>query len=320
MSSRTAAVFAVMLVLFTAVGILATDESAADNSDTDDPATETVYAVAGYVVEDQAAGNVPMAGVGVIVNDGVNSLSAVTDSDGYFTVTVASTDKVTISFTYTGYTVRSCPHGTLNTATGTISLDLTGITPILTTADDVTTYTYLFTSEADGLQPVIMSGTDGIVVVTVTEESDNHVKTVSGASVSLVSATDGAVRYSGTTDSDGKFTFSGVQTGYYYLTSTCNGFYDSSSQTVTVATGSTYFSVSLTEIPVENYLGMSLGHLLMVIGIILGVVLILIVGSLCRRPERTAADMDTSDLELGEKESEEDETEEEGLRPGSGAL
>ncbi len=312
MKSRFAAAVAVMLMLSTALIVLTANE--AEAADTE------IYQVAGYVVDDQAVGNTALAGVYVTVVDSLGPHYATTDAKGYFAIAVSGTAKLTITLSYSGYTVRSCPCGTTQ-SDGTILLDLSGITPTAVTVEGVTTYTYTFTSAAGGLQPIIMSSTVGVVVVTVTDRNSTSTSNgISEAEVTLVSATDSAIRYSGITDGSGRYTFSDVRTGYYYLSASSNGYESSSVMTVSVANGYTYLSTTMAQKPTDIYLGLSLGHLLMLIGVLLGVLLIMISWIMYRRGP---SHVDTSDLDRSQheiqKEEEPPEEEEQQFRPGSGS-
>lgn len=243
-------------------------------------ATTSGYEIAGYVVETDATGNAPMSGVGVVITDAAkNTYSGSTDATGYFCITVGSLTGLTVEFVHSGYTVRSCPTAITQTANG-LALSVTGITPTARTEEGATIYTYLITSgSASGLSCVVMSSTVGVVVVTVT----NGTKVLADAQVTLTSATDSGLRYIGTSDGSGRLVFNDVKTGYYYMSATSTGFYDSMTSTVTVEDGYSYFSVDLQQKAVDTYFGMTLSHILMIVGVIFGLVMALVAWLLFRR-------------------------------------
>jgi len=285
MKSRLYAILLLAIMLGTAFGAGLTAAPTAD------AATTSAYEIAGYVVETDATGNAPMANVGVTITDASKTTySGATNTAGYFCITVGSLTGLTIEFTHIGYTVRSCPAAITQTANG-LSLSVAGITPTTRTEEGVTIYTYMITSDSTSdLSCVVMSSTVGVVVVTVT----NGAKVLADAQVTLTSATDSGLRYTGTSDSSGRLVFSDVQTGYYYLSATSNGFYDSSTTTVTVEDGYSYFSVDMQQKTVDTYFGMTLSHILMIVGIIFGLIMAIVAWLLYRRGQVA---LDSSDLE-----------------------
>jgi len=260
--------------------------------------TTTNYYIEGYVVEANASENIPLEGVTVTItySDGTSS-SDDTDSNGFFSVSVTTTIGLTISFTAYGLTLRSCPHTTPIEDSDNYTLDLTIDNYNYGTHKDYnsSTHTYTITGTADSTQPALMRSTTASLNGKITY---NNELAVIGAKVKIVSISTNEP-YTGTTDESGQFRIE-CPTGWYAVTVYCNGFEDSVTVTVNVTNDSTSILIPMHKSAVSQYFGFDLAHLLMLIGVCLGLILAAIAWLISRRmknnPKSTVVmDEDPSD-------------------------
>lgn len=231
------------------------------------------YHIKGYVVECMATGNVPLSGVEVSITEqsAVVSIDK-TDETGEFDVIVGSNSDLRIKFSAEGYTLRFCM-GVTNVGTEDMLLDLEN-------ADyDASTGTYTITSGPEGLQCAVMMATEGTVVGTVIYSEGS----VEGATVTLTSKNDPGIKHSGTTDSHGRYSIK-CSTGDYTLKVECKGFESSEPIDVSVSSGTTPVpQTSLKKAELSEYMGLDVAHVLMIVGVILGIMLALLAWHLSRR-------------------------------------
>ena len=273
--------FAVSLLLM-AIPMSITDASISNTTD---------YHIEGYVVEANASENIPLEGVTVTImySDGTSS-SDDTDSNGFFSITVTATTGLTISFISYGLTLRSCPNITaIENNDGEYTLDLTGA------KYDSSTHTYTITGTADSMQAALMLSTTASLNGKITY---NNGLAVIGAKVKIVSISTNEP-YTGTTDENGQFSIT-CPTGSYTVTAYCNGFNDSNTVVVNVTNDSTSVLIPMYKSTVSEYFGFDLAHMLMLIGICLGLILATTAWLISRRmknnPKSTVVmDDDSSD-------------------------
>jgi hypothetical protein len=237
-----------------------------DDGSTYSDGDQTTYYIEGYVVSTEPEGNIPLAGVvvTVIYNNITGTIySDTTDSNGEFIVEVPYNTDLQIMFTLSGYTLRSCPNITEGTS-GYYILDLTNITPV----DNV----YSITSDADGLQPAIMSQSSATVKGTISYSGGY----VQGATITMVS-TDGSIEYETKTNSKGVFTFEECESGTYKITITCGGFETYGPELITLSEGITEYNATLVSKENQQFFGMDLIHLMMFFGVLFGILISLIV-------------------------------------------
>ena len=258
----------------------------------------TNYYVEGYVVEANSSDNIPLEGVIVTIMYPDGKLSSdESDSNGFFSVSVTTTIGLTISFTAYGLRMIACPHTTPIEDSDNYTLDLTIGNYNTETYHDYnsSTHTYTITGTADSTKAAFLIATIASLNGKVTY---NDEQAVSGAKVKIVSTSTNKP-YEGTTDESGQFKIK-CPTGWYAVTVYCNGFDDSSTVTVNVTNDSTSILIPMYKSAVSQYFGFDLAHLLMLIGVCLGLILATTAWLISRRmknnPKSTVVmDDDSSD-------------------------
>lgn len=247
------AVISVAVLMFAVPSVYADGDVAATN-----------YYVEGYVAEAGGTGKVPVVGVTVSIADSQGNLfQSDTDSNGHFRVGISSNTGLSISFTAFGYMIISCPN--TSTQQGSDFLTLT-LSPSIYNSS---TRTYTITSTIDEMQCAIMKTSDGIVRGTVTYDGG----VVKNATVT-VTPIEGGNSYSTNTDGSGRYEIS-CPTGLYTLKATCRGFEESEpiSVNVTINPNPSPENIMMEQSSVKKYLGLDVAHILMLIGVIVGIML-----------------------------------------------
>lgn len=249
-------------------------------SDTSDGAE--IYYIEGYVVTHNPEGNSPLKDVRVDLLNGSTITSGTTDDSGKFSVQVDSNVNLMILFTYSGYSLVSCPNVTKKVGSEYYSLDLKNAT-----FDGFNRYT--ITSEPLGLQCAVMGLSKATVVGTV--GFNNGV--VYGAQVLLVSINNH--KYYATTDDKGYFRID-CPTGNYDLSVSCHGFRDSETMIVKVSDNMAPVNIILDKTAVKTFLGLDSVHLLMILGVIFGLTVTTMVVVISRHPDAS----DLLDTKVGD--------------------
>lgn len=223
-------------------------------------ASET-YSVEGYVIDTQPKGNMPLEGVTVtirIINtDYIDDTD--TDPDGFFSVSVPSSEGLRIKFTKEGYTLRACPNvGEQADIDGYLPLSLAGLEPDVHNA-------YRITSGANGMQAAVMSTSYAVVTGVISYAGGQ----VIGADVVLISSSTGSI-YNGSTDSGGRYSVQ-CPTGEYYLKVSRNGFVSSEPFVITASGTTVVPTVILVQKSSNTYFGLGTAHVLMIASVLLGI-------------------------------------------------
>ena len=232
-------------------------------SSADTTSTTSNYYIEGYVAD---TGRMPMEGVTVSVTDsnGISTQSN-TDANGFFSVGVASVTGLSISFTVYGYSVITCPNTSIPQGSDSLSLILSKA------AYNSQTRTYTITGSVADMQCAIMGASQGTVKGQVTYGTT----AINGATVTLSPADNvpDGTNYSANTDSGGNYSIS-CPTGTYTLTASGQGFDPSNAVTVKVTSSSpSTVNVTLEKSVLKKYAGLDAAHLLMLIGVAVGIIL-----------------------------------------------
>jgi len=234
--------------------------------------TASNYYIEGYVAD---TSRMPMEGVTVSVTDsnGISSQSD-TDANGFFSVGVASVTGLSISFTVYGYSVITCPNTSIQQGSDSLLLNLSKATY------NSLTRTYTITGSITDMQCAIMGASQGTVKGQVTYGTT----AINGATVTLSPADkvpDGT-SYSANTDSGGNYSIT-CPTGTYTLTASGQGFDPSNAVAVKVTSSPSTVNVTLEKSVLKKYAGMDVAHLLMLIGVAVGIILAAAAWFLSRR-------------------------------------
>lgn len=247
------------------------DSGTADPLDTEEDDEADGYWLMGYVYEASPTGVTALADVGVDVYILTGKeykpagTTALTDENGLFKIEMTATAGVYISFSKDGYEVRQTPATMKNpSAADMYRVDLPAETEeggakVCWVTDNMKTYV----GDSSAAQKVLMGSATTVVTVNVSYGDGDDVK---NARVRLDSVSSDR-SYTGYTDEDGICTFDGVAVGRYNVTVERSGFYDYEVRNVDV---SEPIKAVLEEAPVEDVFGMSIVHLLMIVGAVLG--------------------------------------------------
>jgi len=228
-----------------------------------DGAAAPSYDITGYAA-DTKGDPITDVELEIIVTAGGTNYKAEYDSvNGFFKANVGTNTGLSIKFNAHGYTAITCPSGTKQ-LDGSFSLNLSKATY------SVSTRTYSITGSIFDGQYVIMRASTG--------EVSGHVSYVSGgvknATVTLTPTTEGAT-YTATTDNDGNYRLPACATGSYYLTVSRQGFIPFEMADVSVKEGQNVLStVTMEQSERGGHLGLDTAHLLMLIGVIVGVLIV----------------------------------------------
>jgi hypothetical protein len=238
-----------------------------------DSATTSGYSIQGYVAE---ADRTPMEGVVVTVIDGTGYTSqSETNDAGLFDVPVNANTGLQISFTVFGYTAVTCPNTTYQAESEFFLLNLSKA------AYNNSTRTYFITDTSTDAQCVIMMPSAGIVRGYVSSEQSP----VKNATVTLVPSSEVKTTYTAHTDNNGYYELT-CPTGAYTLTVGGQGFDESEAYEVKVTGSPVTVNVIVEKSDVKRYLGVDTAHLLMLIGVIVGILLAVAAWILSRRMNR----------------------------------
>lgn len=273
-----------LVVLFAVSGML----FAAMPSDSSDAAGDGKTYVSGLICEIGQSGPTPAKNIPVTLVYDDQTFTGKTGSDGFFKIKISdsssvdTSQKVYFDFTLDGYSIFTLPdtmvtlepnsNDSIETVTAVATIDLTKCS----LADGV----YCATSDS---QHCILIG-DTYVPVTFTVTNASTGVAVRNADVTLKC---GDKTYRATTNYEGVCTFStGVLIGTYGITIKCDGYvtFEDTIQINKSAAFKTDFEMTQKE-PI-TYLGMTLYHLLMVLGVTVGLCLVVISYVLCKRTWR----------------------------------
>jgi len=247
-------------------------------SDGADDSSASNYYVQGYVAD---IARMPMEGVTVSVLDGTGPVfQSETDASGYFIVGVASNASLMISFTVFGYTTVTCPYTTSQPGSDYLSLNLSKV-PYA-----ASTHTYSIADSIADMQCAIMAASDGIVRGQVTFNS-NPIK---DATVTLTPSVDapfsGGGNYTAQTDSRGHYEIT-CPTGTYNLTVSRQGFNQSDVIPVKVTGSPSTANVTMVKSELRKHLGLDNAHILMLVGVVVGIMLAMAAWFFSRRMNRS---------------------------------
>lgn len=250
-----------VMFLMSAVPIVISEDSTA--------ATEPTFFIEGYVI-DSNTGNTPMQGVKVTVRDSAGNITdSETDSTGKFSVGVYTNTDLLISFTAYGYVITSCPNISKSSYPDYFILNLK--------TANYNYPTYTITSSTDGMQCAVMGLAVDSQVEGAVQYSGGYVKNA----VITLTHEDGDV-YTANTEETGNYKII-CPPGYYEITASRQGFEDSEPVQITVP--SSFFVITLEESPVGTKTGLDSIHILMLIGVIVGILLAISAWHLSQRED-----------------------------------
>jgi len=268
MRCNIAVVLIVLLAGAFAIPFVCSDIS---DSSGDDPR----YRIEGHIAAPSGMGKTALGGVEVTIFESVgnNQSSGMTDSNGHFSVGVNSNVNLRISFTKEGYTIIACDNTTPIDGSTMFNLDLSKAEFSLVSS------TYTITGPINSMNCAIMSQTIGSVSGKVSY-SNNIVK-----EATIILTSNEGLRLSTTSNSDGSYRID-CPTGEYRLKVVCKGFQDYEyDEDITITAGYTANKdVLLTRTPPNLILfGMDYVHILMLIGIAIGMTMAFLVYVKSRR-------------------------------------
>ncbi len=220
------------------------------------------YYVEGYVAVGGGAGKLPLEDVTVTIMDSQGYFyEDRTDENGYFKVGINSNTNLMILFTAFGYSIQTCPNTTKQEGTEYLQLRLS--------ADfyNSITHTYTMTSTIDDMQCAFMGASDGIVRGVVSYDKGP----VKNATVTL-KPLEGDETQTATTDDSGRYEIN-CPIGMYTMVVSCKGFDDSEPTFVNITGSPTTLYITIEKSDIRKYLGLDMAHILMLIGVIVGIVL-----------------------------------------------
>ncbi|MDR1403979.1 MAG: carboxypeptidase-like regulatory domain-containing protein [Candidatus Methanoplasma sp.] len=257
---------------------------------TDAEVTAPNYLIEGYVAEGGSIGKIPMGDVTVRIKDMQGTVfEGKTDRDGRFSIEVPANAGLSIAFTAFGYTIISCPNTSTQEGSEYLTLDLTAA------AYNSATRTYTITSPTSGMQCAIMAASSGVVKGTVYFGTES----IKDVTVTLTPINGEGV-HERNTDERGYYEII-CPTGTYMLTAGGKGFNDSSEMIVNVTSSPSTANITMEKSELKKYLGLDMAHLLMLVGVIIGILLAAaawLLGKRMKGPNR---------LEIFDDSSEEDE-------------
>jgi len=242
-------------------------------SDGADPITgPNNYYIQGYVADTSKA---PMEGVTVYVMDGSgNTTQGVTDGTGFFSVGVAVNTGLSISFVAFGYTAITCPNTTAIQGSDFLSLDLASL-PI--SAYNSSTHAYTLPGTVADMRCAIMVASNGVLRGQVVTGD----RAVNDATVTLAAVVDRRI-FTAHTDSEGRYSIT-CPTGTYSVSASGQGLKGTEPVTVTVSDTPATLNIAMEKSPLKKYLGMDIAHVMMLLGVIVGIVLVAAAWFLSRR-------------------------------------
>ncbi|MCQ2078514.1 MAG: hypothetical protein MJZ38_00425 [archaeon] len=267
MDGRLAATLAVILFMTSVSMVIISD-------DADATAESTVVGVVGQQGNSGmiAADNATIT-FRFIAPGGTQEITreATTDADGKFSVTLPFTEedvKVVMGCRVAGHTIFAVPECiSYDDSKDEFSFTLGSLT--------YTSGEYVISDKLTS--PIIISDAKVAVGITITGDSGP----VNGAEVSLFSGTKKIA--GGYSSNDGLCTFpSPILIGTYTLKITCEGC-EPYMETINVTKTNTQFSANIEEKGVPTVLGLTVYHILMFFGVIIGLILVAVAYVLCSR-------------------------------------
>ena len=231
------------------------------------------YYIRGYVADTDRN---PMEGVEVSVTDAYGTYSADTDEAGLFSVGTTYNTNLTISFSFSGYTLLTCPSSTSPSGSDPLTLSLSGATY------DSRNRTYTLSTSVNDMRCTIMKASQGVV----TGQVFAGTTPITGATVTLTPSVGGEDAFSASTDDRGYYEVT-CPTGEYLLSVSRQGFNPNDPFTVIVTEieGSPK-DVQLVKTELKKYLGLDVAHILMLIGVIVSILVAVAAWFLSKRMNR----------------------------------
>jgi len=244
------------------------------SSNADDTSVAPNYFIQGYVAD---IGKMPMAGVTVSITDSTGlAFQNETDENGFFSVGVASNTGLQISFTTFGYTAITCPNTSSLQGSDYLALNLAKA------SYNTSTHTYTITGSIADMQCAIMVASNGVIKGQVSFGTTS----IKDANVTLKPAVDtpasGGGGYTAQTDSNGYYEIT-CPTGTYNLTVSRQGFNQSDTIPVKVTGSPSTVNVLMVKSELKKHLGLDNAHVLMLVGVVVGIMLAVAAWFLSRR-------------------------------------
>jgi len=232
--------------------------------------------IKGIIIEIGEATQEAVKDVSVTLTSTTESKTVLTDSNGKFSIELkvtdeekAGTNKITCLFQKANYEIRNInlPTSMTYVTAENIQLDLS--------KTDITGTTYTIVDSTDLTKGIVMAYTLTTATITVTNGTDG----IFDAKITLTDANKTA--YTGTTNHDGVCKIQNIPVGPYHVYVTCDG-YENYTDNVSISK-STTTSFILVQKEMPTYLGMTLYHILMLFGIVIGLILVTVAYVLCTR-------------------------------------
>ncbi|MBQ4368758.1 MAG: carboxypeptidase regulatory-like domain-containing protein [Candidatus Methanomethylophilus sp.] len=253
-------------------------------NDSSDAAVETVT-IKGVIIEIGETTQEAVEKVSITLTSATETKTAETDSEGKFSIDLkvdddekAGTNKITCVFQKANYEIRNInlPSSMTFVTAENIQLDLS--------KTDIAGTTYTIVDSDDLTKGIVMAYTLTTATITVT----NGTNAIFNAKITLTDSN--KTVYTGTTDHDGISKIPNVPVGPYHAHVVCDG-YETYDADVSISK-STTTSFTLIQKEMPTYLGMTLYHILMLFGIVIGLILVSVAYVLCTR---TWKGVDSSD-------------------------
>lgn len=231
------------------------------------------------LMNESSTGNIPLADTSVTITDAFGqSSTGTTDTNGWVTLRIGSVYGLSLTAEYPdGYSfIPGIFFMDVTNVGGTqqVVFDLEG------TYDDLgATYSIPVTDYTNGRiytigDPILMSASTATVSITVRDSDGTPLE---GATVILQHTEKQEIRYTAITDRNGMASFDAVTTTAYTLTVEVNGFDTYYGGTVEVVKGAIPLpDAVMTPKTVSTWFGINLGHIMMIMGIIIGIILAII--------------------------------------------
>lgn len=267
--------FVILMLSFT----LIPSASADGGSETSETVAPTNI-LCGYLYEAPSSGVRALEGVKVTLSSGESTF---TDSHGLFSIGVEETDGLKISFDMQGYTIIQVPNTLEYDHDSTYSVNLPE--PVGTPdgpkyywlTDDLSKHSGSITDA----QKVLMNAATTTFSVNVLKADGSA---ISGAQVILLSTTDvNKIAYKGFTNSDGVCVFKDATVGTYYLKVKCSGFENFGP--ITLDNLHEDETVAMKSVSAKKIMGLTIVHILMLVGAGVGMLLTVAAYLLYRKAE-----------------------------------
>ena len=253
-------------------------------NDSSDAATEDIT-LKGIVVESGESGPIAVKDVKVTFKqeaatpgDPAITGEGLTSATGEFSVDMDGVDParaIECTFYKEGYSAFYYPTSiSENETTKKLELTLTDSSVTHTTVDAREVYTLVKTNDLS--HAIVVSDTRVPAAFTISGAND---KGLFNAQITLTSSTS---TYKGITNYEGVCTISKVLVGDYTIRIVCDG-YEMYTGTVNISKTAGQIPVTLIQKEMPTYLGMTLYHILMLFGVVIGVILVIVAYVLCTR-------------------------------------